>query len=163
MKIQSVDLPGIGKKYTIRSAEGQVFVIIIHLTGRREIYFMNDPDDDEPVMTLDLNDEEARKVGAILLGADYQPVSEDRMELLMKTLLVEWIKVKPGCAVANKNIKEARVRTLTGATIIAIQRQDRMIGSPDIQELLLPGDVIMAVGKREQIKALESMCKGQVG
>ncbi|MEW6459467.1 MAG: potassium transporter TrkA, partial [Bacillota bacterium] len=99
MKIQSVDLPGIGKKYTIRSAEGQVFVIIIHLTGRREIYFLNDPDDDEPVVTLDLNDEEARKVGAILLGADYQPVSEDRMELLMKTLLVEWIKVKPGCAV----------------------------------------------------------------
>jgi TrkA domain protein len=161
LQIKCADLPGVGRKYTIHLADGRLCVILIHHTGRREMYFMADTEDDEPLLTLELNDEEARKVGAILLGADYQPVSDERVETLLKSILIEWIRVAPGSELANRKIKDMRIRTVTGATVIGIQRGEEMIGSPDVNELLRPGDVLMVVGKREQIKALEKLCQGQ--
>lgn len=161
MKIKSVDLPGIGKKYTMHSSDGLLFVIIIHHSGRREIYFMADADDDEPILTFELNDEEARNVGAILLGADYQPVSDERAELLVNTIRVEWIEVCTRSPLAHKSIKEAQIRKTTGVTVIGIKRKEEVIGSPDVHEVVLPGDVLMAIGKRDQIKSLKSLCKEQ--
>lgn len=161
MKIREVDLPGIGRKYTFLSVEGDKFVIIIHHSGRREIYVMADPEDDEPVCTINLNDEEARRVGSIMLGADYQPVSPDRMELVMKSLFVEWFRVTSKSPLANKKIKETRIKDVTGATIIGIQRGDTIIGSPSAEEVLLPDDLLMVIGKREQLRSLDTLCKEQ--
>jgi TrkA domain protein len=159
MKIKEADLPGIGRKYTVYSAEGEMFVILIHHSGRREIYLMADEDDDEPVYTLNLTDDEARKVGSILLGADFQPVSDDRLEIMMNNLFIEWIKVTEESPLANQTIRESRVKEITGATIIGIQRGNTMIGSPSAEERLLPEDMLMVVGKRDQVRMLEPMCK----
>ncbi|MDW7651730.1 MAG: TrkA C-terminal domain-containing protein [Bacillota bacterium] len=161
MLIKEADLPGVGKKYTVNSAEGQTFVIIIHHSGRREIYLMDGPDEDEPLYTLEMSDEEARRVGAILLGADYQPVSSEKMEIVMKKLFIEWVKITEDSQLANQAIKDSRIKETTGATIIGIQRGEEMIVSPKADELLLPDDLLMVVGKREQLRALEPLCKDQ--
>ena len=34
-----------------------------------------------------------------------------------------------------------------------------VIGSPDINEVILPGDLLMTIGNRDQTKSLENMCK----
>jgi TrkA domain protein len=161
MQIKSVDLPGIGKKYSIQTADGRLMVIIIHHTGQRELYFMDNQNDDEPRYTVEMSDDTARKVGAILMGADYQPIADERVEIMRKKILVDWIKLENTSPLANKNIKDARIRSATGATIIGIQRGEEVMGSPDITEVLLPGDVLMAIGKKEQIKALEALCRGE--
>jgi TrkA domain protein len=161
MKIKEVDLPGVGKKYTFFAAEGYVFVIIIHHTGRREIYLMDEPDDDEPAYTFNFSDEEARKVGAILLGADYQPVSDDKMEMMMKSMFIEWVTLKGDSVMADKSIRESGIKDMTGATIIGIQRGEEMIVNPNPDEMLHTGDMLMVVGKREQLRALEPLCKEQ--
>lgn len=161
MEIKSVDLPSIGRKYTVKMPKGQHLVIIIHHTGSREIYLMEDLDDDEPLFTFEMNDEMARKIGAILMGADYQPVVDERVEIICKNIMVEWITVTNVSSLDNKTIKEARIRTLTGATIIGIQRDSTVIGSPDITEVLRAGDILMSTGKKEQIKKLQALCKGE--
>lgn len=161
MPIKSADLPGIGKKYTVQTSDDHIMVIIIHHTGQRELYFLDDIDDDEPQYTVEFNDETARKVGALLMGVDYQPVADERVEIMRKNILVEWIKLQPASNLANQNIKDARIRTITGTTIIGIQRGEEVIGSPEITEVLRPGDVLMAIGKKDQIKALEALCKGE--
>jgi TrkA domain protein len=159
MKVKTSDLPGIGKSYAIETAEGARIVIIIHHTGHREIYYFKDPDQDEPDITLPLSDEEARQISTILLGVDYQPVTEDRMELLLKSIRIDWIKVESGSFLAQKTILESQIRSRTGTTIIAIQRGVEMIGSPDIHEKILPGDTLMCIGTREQTQKLEELCK----
>ena len=93
------------------------------------------------------------------MGVDYQPVADDRMELLLKKFRIEWIKVSPDSCLANKTIIESRIRSVTGTTVIGIQRGDEIIGSPDVEEMILPGDILMAIGKREQIKKLTSLCE----
>jgi len=89
---------------------------------------------------------------------DYQPVTDDRVELFLKNVRIEWIQVEPDSELANKKIIDARIRTETGATIIGIQRGDVMIGSPDIDEVILPGDTLMVIGNREQTRSVDSLC-----
>jgi len=158
MKVKTSDLPGIGKKYTVETADGARVVIVLHHQGNREIYYFSDQDKDEPDVTMSLNDEEARQIGAILVGLDYQPVTDERTELLLKKLRVDWLTVETGSCLAGKSILDSQVRKRTGATIIAIQRGKEMIGSPDINEVIRIGDVLMSIGTRDQTKQLESMC-----
>jgi TrkA domain protein len=159
MKIKTGDLPGIGKRYSFATAEGDNLVLIIHQSGFRELYHFAQPDGDEPDWTLKMTDEEARQVGSILLGADYQPVTDDHMELLLKSIRIEWVQVPADSELANKKIIDSRIRSKTGATVIAIQRGKQMIGSPDVNEVILPGDVLMVVGNRQQTRELDSLCK----
>lgn len=159
MQIKTSELPGIGKRYSFTTAENDHVVIILHQNGSREVYHFNDEDADEPDFTMNMTDEESRQFGTLLLGVDYQPVTDDRMELLLKNIRMEWLKVEPNSCIANKKIIESKIRTTTGTTIIGIQRGNNMIGSPDIEEVIMPGDVLMAIGTRNQTKSLESLCK----
>lgn len=159
MDVKTSDLPGIGKKYAFGTANSGHFVIVMHQQGMREIYHFKHPDDDEAEYSFQLTDEEARQIGAIMLGVDYQPVADDRMELFLRNVRLEWIKVQPQCRLAGKRIDESRIRSLTGCTIIGIQRNGDIIGSPDIGEVIRPGDTLMAIGKRDQVKALEDLCR----
>lgn len=158
VNIRETDLPGIGRKYTVHTSEGTLFVIIIHHSGRREIYLMGDADADEPLYTFMMSDEESRRVGSILMGADYQPVSDEKMEFMMGNVFVDWIRVAPESPLANKSLKEGRVKAITGVTIISIKRGETIIPSPDAEEVLLPGDLIMVVGKRSNIRSLAPLC-----
>lgn len=158
MRIREADLPGVGRKYSLDLAEGKILSIIIHHSGRREIYLMEDPDEDEPSVIISLNDEEARKIGAIIAGSDYQPVTDERMELLVNNLYVEWLKVDPASPLANTTIRESEIKDAFGVTIIGIQREKEIIGSPDADEMILPNDLLMVVGRRDQIRSLDDLC-----
>ena len=159
MKIKTGDLPGIGKRYSFETAEGENLVVILHQSGHREIYHFAGSDEDEPDFSIKLSDEEARQLGTILLGVDYQPVADDRVELFLKRIRIEWVQVLPESELANRKIIDSRVRTRTGATIIGIQRGEDMLGSPYVNEVILPGDILMVIGNREQTKRMESLCK----
>ncbi len=158
MKIKTGDLPGVGKRYSFTTGDGDHVVVILLQSGYREIYHFAEPDGDEPDFSIKLGDEEARQLGTILLGVDYQPVSDDRMELFLKSVRIEWVKVSPDSELANKKIIDSQIRTRTGATIIGIQRGDKVIGSPDIEEVILPGDTLMIIGNRDQTKKVDMLC-----
>jgi len=159
MKVKTSELPGIGKSYSFETAEDARLVVIVHHQGNREIYYFEDREQDEPSEVLMLTDEEARQLGTLLLGVDYQPITDERMELLVKNLRVDWLKVAPDSCLAGKSILQSEIRKRTGATIIAIQRGDNMLGSPDVDEVIQPGDVLMSIGTRDQTKTLESLCQ----
>ncbi|MFP4534040.1 MAG: cation:proton antiporter regulatory subunit [Desulfobacterales bacterium] len=160
MQIKTTDLPGIGKRYSFKTAEGEQITVVLHHSGSREIYHFAEDEEDDPDFTVTLTDEEARQLGTILLGVDYQPVTDDRVELFLKSVRLEWLRVTPESCLANQKIIDTRIRTRTGTTIVGIQRGEKMIGSPDVNELILPGDVLMVIGNREQTKNLDQLCKG---
>jgi len=158
MLVKTSDLPGIGKRYSFSTAEGPQLVVIIHHSGAREIYFFQHSEDDEPNCSVRLADQEARQLGTLLLGADFQPVADDRVELWLNQMKIEWLRVAADSELANRRIVESSIRSRTGATIIGIQRGDEMIGSPEPQELILPGDILMVVGRAENTRKLEQLC-----
>ena len=73
MRVEEVDLPGVGRKFTIQTQSGDEIVIVVHHSGRRQMLYYEDSTGDEPVVALDLTDEEARELGAILSGVLFYP------------------------------------------------------------------------------------------
>ena len=158
MQIKTSDLPGIGMKHAITTASGDNIIILTHYHGQRDIYHFDDLEDDMPTFSIELNDDEARKIGTILLGVDYQPVTEEKEECFSQEIHIHWFDVKPNSCLANMTIKEAQIRKKTGVTVLGIKRAQDFIGSPDPTEMILVNDKLMVTGKRDPIKRLESMC-----
>lgn len=64
VKVQ--ELPGIGKRYDIGCGiPGQRVSVVVHKDGRREIYAFTKKGDD-PTAVIELTDEQARMLGAVL-------------------------------------------------------------------------------------------------
>ncbi len=158
MRIKETELPGVGKKYVIELDEGGELTLIIHNTGRRELYLIEE-EDEEPSCVFSLTEEEARELGFLLAGTTYQTVGTERMEMLMKEIVMEWVKVGENSSFLGKTIAELEIRKRTGVSIIAIIRDGSMIPSPDpYTEKIQPGDTLIVVGTREQIMKFLEMC-----
>lgn len=151
MNFRETDLTGIGKKYTLKLNAGNNLAIIMHLSGKREIFYFDDPDDD-PQFHFVMNEEEAQLLGSVLLGSYFKPEQEQQRELLMGKLSIEWVTIEKNCPLVNKSILESEIRQKTGITIIAIIRGNDSIINPQPDEKILEKDTLVAVGNREQTK-----------
>jgi TrkA domain protein len=161
MKCKTAELPGIGKKLTFVTAQNSSIVLIVHHTGKREMYFFDDVDQDEADFSIDLTGDETRELGAQLLGAMFQPIDMDKMKMFKNQIVIEWIELKKESPLADKTILESEIRTKTGASIIGIIKGDEVQAVPDIDVVLHAGDTLMCVGKSEQILTMTALCNGE--
>jgi hypothetical protein len=67
IEVRETRLPGVGKKFTMRTHLGEDVCAVVHIDGRRELYYRPDPDEDADAVIV-LSDEEAHELGAILGG-----------------------------------------------------------------------------------------------
>lgn len=162
MDVKEHDLPGVGKKFAVSTNAGDRMTIIIHNTGHREIYHFRG-DDDYPFHALRLDDAEARKLGAILGGAYFQPPVVEKMDMVLDQLAIEWLKVTEGSPLAGSTIAQAGIRKQTGASVIAILRHGEALPNPQPDAELQPGDTLMVVGDRDQVARFAAICKGGQG
>ncbi len=154
MEVREVELPGIGMKFSFETEEGETICVIIHKTGRREIYrFL--PAQETPESVIELSDTEARELGAILIGTHFQPDVQDTARLVMKELTIEWLKIPAHSPLAGKTIQENRVRKLTGATIIALFGPTKKILNPPPDTKLDAGDTVVVIGEQAQVQAFK--------
>jgi voltage-gated potassium channel len=69
---------------------------------------------------------------------------------------LEEIEVTDTCARAGQTLRDLRVREETGAMIVAVRKPDgRFDTTPDPEELIEAGDVLIGVGTAEEIRRLE--------
>jgi len=67
MPITESDLPGVGKKFEINLDDGEM-VVVIHNTGKREVFRRPNPDADSEKV-FEFSDDLARTIGSIIGGA----------------------------------------------------------------------------------------------
>jgi voltage-gated potassium channel len=69
---------------------------------------------------------------------------------------LEEIEVTGTCARAGRTLRDLRVREETGAMVVAVRKPDgRFDTTPDPEELIEVGDVLIGVGTAEEIRRLE--------
>ncbi|MHC4198184.1 MAG: cation:proton antiporter regulatory subunit [Planctomycetota bacterium] len=156
VEVKETDLPAIGKKFTIESESGETVIVVVRLNGERELYRFTE-DKEIPISETTFTEDEARTVGSILAGSYFQPVQEPTVELLLKDMTMEWVKVEPGSVLEDKTIGELAVRRKTGVSIISILRKGKVIPNPLAKHTMRKGDTIVVVGRNEQVKAFLSM------
>jgi len=158
MHFRETDLPGVGKRYTIELEGGGELTLIIHNTGRRELYIIEE-EEEEPTCVISLTEDEAKELGFLLAGTVYQPVAPEKMELIMKEMVMEWVKVGEASPLVNRTIAESQIRKRTGASIVAIIRGQDMLVNPDPADTkILSRDVLVVAGTRQQLKNFMEYC-----
>lgn len=76
-----------------------------------------------------------------------------------RELQMENIAVGDGSPLVDLSVEEARHRTST--TILAISKKGgRLLANPPAEETIGAGDILIAMGTKEQLAALEEICKG---
>jgi TrkA domain protein len=148
LEVRETRLPGVGSKFTLRTARGDKVSAIVHLDGMRELYHSPHGDDGEPC-AIELNDEEARQVGAILVGAVYRPQLVQDLEMTLRDLVMEWIALPPDSPLVGLTVATCRIRSTTGATIVAVLRDSGSLAVPHPDEVLQPGDTLVVIGRPE--------------
>ncbi|MDL5362701.1 cation:proton antiporter regulatory subunit [Halalkalicoccus sp. NIPERK01] len=157
MDVSETDLPGVGKRFEVELEEGGVAVVVIHNSGRRELFYRESPDADGEEL-LDLTDRESRVVGSILEGAFFQPVRTQAPETTLgEGVILEWYTLERDSPVVGETLEESDIRRRTGATIIAVERGEEVFASPEADFTLRAGDVAVAVGTRENQTELENL------
>lgn len=152
MEIREIELPGVGRKYALRTGDDERVTVILHNTGHREIYLFGEGAD-FPTAAVRLDDEEGRQLGAILTGAWFQPVPTADLETILGELTIDWYRVTDG-ALPGRTIAELRIRTQTGASVIAVLRPEAPdIPNPDPDTRIERGDTLVVIGSREQVDA----------
>src|ERR1700758_4272436 len=150
MDVKEVLLPGVGLRYEFVSHKGDRIGIIARRGGDFDIvlYGPDDPDQARPVFRL--TDEEADAVAQIL-GAPR--IAERFTELTREVPGLEagQVHIRRGCPFADRPLGDTRARTRTGASIVAIVRNEVVLASPGPAEILHADDVLVLVGTESGI------------
>ena len=148
--LRETRLPGIGVKYAFRIAQGGRLAVIMHNDGQREIYYYRRADDDEPTTVIELHDDEARQLGAVIGGAYERPKIVEELEMALGELQIEWIGVPDSSPAIDKTLAECGLRARTGVTVIAILREPEPVSGAQPEDYIQKGDTLVAVGKAGQ-------------
>jgi TrkA domain protein len=156
MDVKEVLLPGVGLRYEFISHKGDRIGIIARRGGDFDVvlYGSDDPDQARPVFHL--TDEEAETVAQIL-GAPR--IAERFTELTREVPGLEagQVHIEPGSPFVDCPLGDTHARTRTGASIVAIVRDEDVLASPGPAEMLRERDVLIVIGTEEGIAAVEQI------
>lgn len=159
-EIHEVKLPGVGVRYEFETSEGKRIGVICHRTGLREIYSSRTDDPDEFRRVLGLSPDDARNL-AELLGATRVAEQLAELQQRIEGLVIDWLPIRADSAYANKSIGDARIRTRTGVSVVAIVRGDEAVPAPGPEEALRSDDYLVVVGTARGVEqAVELLREG---
>lgn len=156
-ELRETRLPGVGVKYTLVGGHGQRLAVILHNDGTREVYVFERADDEEPAAVFQLEDDEARQLGAVLGGAYERPKIVEELEMALGELAIEWIPVPADSPAIGKTLAQAAFRARTGITIIAILREPEPVTGAQPEDVIQEGDTLVTVGKLGQYAAFRKL------
>jgi voltage-gated potassium channel len=95
------------------------------------------------------------------------PSVTDFLDVVMHSadleLRLEEIEVAGGSELDDKTVAEVDVRRRAGANVLALVRRDgeqrSVVNNPPATLRIRPGDVLIALGNRDQLRALAKLCK----
>lgn len=151
MPISESELPGVGTKFEIDIGEERQLVVIVHNGGKREIYLREQADADSEKL-LELSDETARKVGSILEGAHFQPIPTENVEtMLSEDATLEWYTIDEDSELVGQTLGEAEIGERTGVSVLAIQRSETTIPSPEADTRIKADDRLVVNGSQKEV------------
>ncbi|WP_276273265.1 cation:proton antiporter regulatory subunit [Haloarcula litorea] len=162
MTVYETDVPGVGKKFEVELDGDQRLVVLVHHDGKREVFHKDGPDADAQRL-FSLSGDRARKVGAILQGAYFQPVETDSVDVPLGDAIIEWLDVNPDSPVAGRTLSGAKLRQQTGVSVIAIQRGAETIPNPSPDDTIAAGDILVTLGTRDEQAAVEALVAPEDG
>ncbi|MFD1546026.1 cation:proton antiporter regulatory subunit [Nonomuraea guangzhouensis] len=153
VEIEQTALPGIGLRHEFTTRSGRRIGIVSHRTGRRDLVIYDPDDPDRACETVKLNDEEADAL-AELLGAPRVVQRLNDLHREVEGLVSEKLPIGDDSPYAGRPMGDARVRTRTGASIVAVVRDGQVYTSPAPDFALTASDLVVVVGNADSVNAV---------
>lgn len=158
--VREVKLPGVGIRYEFETEDGKRLEVVSLRSGRREIYIATPGDPDEFKRVLSLSPPDARTMTE-LLGATRVAEQLTELQQRIEGLVIDWLPVSEESPYAGKSIGEARIRTRTGVSVVALVRGTDASPAPGPDEVMNAGDYLVVVGTGRGIEqVVELLHKG---
>lgn len=149
-------LPGVGVRYELSTRSGTRLGLVAHRDRHVEVVTYAEDDPDECTRLVRLTQEEADTIAEIL-GA---PRITERVADLTKEipgLLSAQVDIDPGSSYVGKTLGDTKARTRTGASIVAMVHDGKIIVSPGPDQPLAAGDSFVVLGTHEAIDATRAI------
>jgi len=156
MAVYETDLPGVGRKFDLELSDGSLASVVVHHDGRCELYRRPNREANGEKL-LDLAGDEANKLGSILEGAYFESVNVNELTVPLGDAIIEWIDIPQDSPIAGQTLEESKIKSQTGTTVIAIQRDTETIPNPASDFELNSEDILVAIGTREEHAALNEL------
>ena len=88
---------------------------------------------------------------------DFTPLPLGDVARSLDALRVEFLEIPPGSPLVGRSLRDAGVREATGALILAVVREGRIIPSPEAWFILQEKDTILVSGANEQVAEVETL------
>lgn len=100
-----------------------------------------------------------RRLASLLLRPSVVEFLDVVMHSRELEMMIEEVVVGEKAGIAGKSLDEARIKGLTGATILAIRKKDGkgMVINPPSGMVIKAGDLLLALGTREQLNRLKEI------
>ena len=158
MTVYETDVPGIGKKFELDLAGKARAVVVLHHDGRVEVFRRESPDADSEKV-FDLTNRQANRLGSILEGAYFESVASEELSVPLGDAIIEWVDIDGDSPVAGQTLAESDLRNVSGVSVLAVQRGSETIPNPDADFRIEPGDILVALGTREQQAVFAERCR----
>lgn len=154
--VRETRLPGVGVRHEFETEAGSAVAVIVHFDGRREIvtYDSADPDACHSLINLSANDTQTL---AELLGVSHVTETCESVRQSIEHLALEWVELPVTSSVAGMSIGSGEFRSRTGASIVAVMRNDTPIPAPEAGFILEAGDILVAVGDPDGLTSLRTL------
>lgn len=159
MEIFETPLPGVGIRYEFDTEHERRIGVLVHRDGRRELLIYRKSDPDACSETLQLSHDESASLVELLGGSKVtERLSDLRHEV--QGLAIEWISLTDTSPMVGKTIGAGRIRTVTGASVIAVIRGGDSHPGPGPDYSLMSGDVVLLSGRHESVEAARRIIAG---
>ncbi len=155
-QVRETKLPGVGVRHDFTTEDGTDIGVLVHRDGRREILVYDTGDPDACSSLVSLSAAVSRTVSE-LLGASQVTEVVSVVQQNIEGLAIEWIEIAATSSRGGETIGDGQYRTRTGASIVAVIRDDQSIPAPGPDFELLTNDVVVAVGTSEGLTMLRDL------
>lgn len=151
MEVFETPLPGVGSRYEFTTEAGEHLAIVARRDRRRDLVVYDREDPDACRASVELNGEEAAVVVELLGGTKLtERLSDLRHEV--EGLAIEWLTMPDHGGLTGRSIGDGRIRTDTGASVVAVIRGGQSIPGPGPEFELQAHDVVLVVGAAASVQ-----------
>lgn len=152
-------LPGLGKRVTFHHlSDGNAIAVVLFEDGRKEIHI--NPDHPKPVV-VKLEGDEARVVGQAIFS-EWRP--KTLIDHISRTfqggMALDQFSITDASPIAGHTIMDTRLRSESGALIIAVVKGGTTQYNPPPTVAIQPGDVIVLIGDEDQLHKARRIITG---
>ncbi|MEU1513718.1 TrkA C-terminal domain-containing protein [Streptomyces sp. NPDC005811] len=149
-RLRTTPLPGIGVQYDLVTREQRHLSVVAHRDGSRTVGVYRADDPDSCAQSLRLTGAEAASLIDALMPSHHSPSLLYTSDL---GLVAERIEIAGASRWNGRLLGDTRMRTETGASIVAVLRRAEAIPSPAPDFRLAGGDTLIVIGTREGVDA----------